>query len=56
LSGQVRRIVLSVAEIPATEGLKMLELETLDKAIELFDSGKINGTELAELILKAGAK
>ena len=33
----------------------MLEPDTLDKVIEMFDNGKINGSELAELILKAGA-
>ena len=33
----------------------MLELDTLDKVIEMFDNGKISGSELAELILKAGA-
>jgi len=30
----------------------MLDTETLDRYIELFNNGKINGTELAELILK----
>ena len=33
----------------------MLEIQTLDKVIEMFENGKINGSELAELILKAGA-
>jgi len=34
----------------------MLELDYLDKCIELFNDGKINGVELAELLLKKGAK
>lgn len=31
---------------------KPLDVETLDRFIDLFNDGKINGTELAELILK----
>lgn len=30
----------------------MLELEYIDKCLELFHNGKINGSELAELLLK----
>jgi len=30
----------------------MLEIDYIDKCIELFNTGKINGTELAELLLK----
>jgi hypothetical protein len=38
------------------EDKTMLELDYLDKCIELFNEGKINGVELAELLLKKGAK
>ena len=31
---------------------KPLDVETLDKCIAMYESEKINGTELAELILK----
>jgi len=34
----------------------VLELDYLDKCIELFNKGKINGLELAELLLKKGDK
>ena len=34
----------------------MLEIEFIDKCIELFNNGKINGVELAELLLNEGAK
>jgi hypothetical protein len=34
----------------------MLELDYLDKCIELFNEGKISGLELAELLLKKGDK
>jgi hypothetical protein len=30
----------------------MLELEYIDKCLELFNENKINGSELAEMILK----
>jgi hypothetical protein len=30
----------------------MLEIDYIDKCIELFNAGKINGVELAELLLK----
>jgi hypothetical protein len=33
----------------------VLEIEFIDKCIELFNEGKINGLELAELLLKKGA-
>lgn len=34
----------------------MLELEYLDKCIDLFNAGKITGIELAELLLNKGDK
>jgi hypothetical protein len=34
----------------------MLEIEFIDKCIELFNNGKITGVELAELLLNEGAK
>jgi hypothetical protein len=34
----------------------VLEIEFIDKCIELFNNGKITGVELAELLLNEGAK
>jgi hypothetical protein len=34
----------------------VLELNYIDKCIELFNNGKITGVELAELLLNEGAK
>lgn len=33
----------------------MLDLDYIDKCIELFNKGKITGVELAELLLNKGA-
>ena len=34
------------------KGLKMLEVDVIDKYLQWFNDGKITGSEFAELILK----